>query len=86
MKNNPKTHRLIEIDWPKFGHASRPPIQSATEFQKRIEALRLTMEARRLTHTVVYADREHFANLAYLTAFDPRYEEALLVVARDGSP
>jgi Xaa-Pro aminopeptidase len=28
---------------------------------------------------VVYADREHSANLAYLTGYDPRFEEALLI-------
>jgi hypothetical protein len=35
---------------------------------------------------IVYADREHSANLSYLTGFDPRFEEALLVVAGDGRP
>lgn len=29
---------------------------------------------------VVYGDREHFANLHYLTEFDPRFEEAVLVL------
>ena len=28
---------------------------------------------------MVYADREHSANLSYLTGFDPRFEETLLV-------
>jgi hypothetical protein len=44
------------------------------------------MAAQRLTHVVVYADREHFANLAYLTNFDPRFEESILIVATDGKP
>lgn len=35
---------------------------------------------------VVYADREHSANLAFLTAFDPRFEEALLIVAKGYRP
>ena len=35
---------------------------------------------------MVYADREHSANLAFLTGFDPRFEEALLVLAPDGDP
>jgi Xaa-Pro aminopeptidase len=34
----------------------------------------------------VYADREHSANLAWLTGFDPRFEEALLVVGPGGDP
>ena len=29
---------------------------------------------------VVYADREHSANLAWLTGFDPRFEEAIAIV------
>jgi hypothetical protein len=37
-------------------------------------------------HVVVYADREHSANLAYLSGFDPRFEEALLVVGPTGNP
>ncbi len=32
---------------------------------------------------VVYGDREHFANLAYLTHFDPRFEEAVLLLGQD---
>ena len=44
------------------------------------------MNRQGLTHLLVYADREHFANLAYLTGFDPRFEESLLVVATDGLP
>ena len=29
---------------------------------------------------IVYADREHFANLSYLTGYDPRFEESLLIL------
>jgi Xaa-Pro aminopeptidase len=46
--------------------------------------LRAGLAAASLTHAVIYGDREHFANLAYLTAFDPRFEEALLVVRSEG--
>jgi hypothetical protein len=35
---------------------------------------------------VVYADREHSASMSFLTGFDPRFEEALLVVGREGDP
>ena len=44
------------------------------------------MDERKLTHLVVYADREHFANLAYLTGFDPRFEEALLILSSHSTP
>ena len=32
----------------------------------------------------VYADREHSANIAWLTGFDPRFEEALFILTSDG--
>ena len=31
---------------------------------------------------VVYADREHLANMAFLTGFEPRFEEALLILGK----
>ncbi len=78
--------KLIEIEWPEFGLCDRPPGPGVTEFEARIDAARAAMEELGLTHLVVYGDREHFANLAYLTGFDPRFEEALLVLARHGDP
>ena len=44
------------------------------------------MDARGYDHLVVWADREHSANLAYLSGFDPRFEEAVLVVGPSGDP
>lgn len=32
----------------------------------------------------VYADREHLANIAFLTGFEPRFEEALLLLGKGG--
>jgi hypothetical protein len=56
----------------------RPQI-SADEFEARIAALIAAVEAECV---VVYADREHAANLTYLSNFDPRFEEAILVLSR----
>ncbi len=86
MANHLRKHRLIDIDWPDFGLAVRPPVQPAAVFSKRIHDLRSAMEGRGLTHIVVYADREHFANLTHLTNIDPRFEEILLIVADSGNP
>lgn len=44
------------------------------------------MERQGLTHLVVYGDREHYANVAWLTGLDPRFEEALVVVGLTGGP
>lgn len=81
-----KKHKLIEIDWPDFGPCRRPPQPSADEFLARLERAREAMERQGLTHLVVYGDREHFANLAYLTGFDPRFEESILVLSRQATP
>ena len=81
-----RTAKLIEIEWPEFGLGDPPPGPGLMEFEARIDAARAAMEVRGLTHLVVYGDREHFANLAYLTGFDPRFEEALLILARQGEP
>jgi len=79
-------HRLIETAWPEFPTAAEPPAAPVEEFQSRIDRLRARMEEKSLSHLVVYGDREHFANLAYLTNFDPRFEEALLVIGPESSP
>jgi hypothetical protein len=59
----------------------RPPPAPAAELERRLESARARMAERGLDHLVVYGDREHFANLAWLTGFDPRYEEALLLLS-----
>ncbi|MBL7199589.1 MAG: hypothetical protein ISS56_05530 [Anaerolineae bacterium] len=81
-----RKHRLIEIEWPDFGEAEPPPPPPVDEFEARIDATRNAMDEHGLTHLVVYGDREHFANLAYLTGFDPRFEEALLIVGPQPVP
>src|SRR5215471_17900928 len=78
--------RLVEVDWPDFGRGERPLPAAADELAGRIDALRAAMARDGLTHAVVYGDREHFANLAFLTGFDPRFEEALLVVSERAHP
>lgn len=84
--NQLRRHRLIETDWPIFGVCEPPAPASVAEFQGRVEATRAAMERVALTHLIVYGDREHFANLAWLTGLDPRFEEAVLVLGRQGHP
>lgn len=79
-------HRVIEIDWPEFGEAEQPPRPDAAALEARVARTLASMERRGLTHLLVYADREHSANLAWLTHFDPRFEEALLVLRPDALP
>ncbi len=78
--------RLAPLDLPDFGMPEAVPEVPAAVYRDRLERLRERAAARGWDRLVVYADREHSANLAYLTGFDPRFEEALLVVAPEGDP
>jgi hypothetical protein len=81
-----RVHRIIQIGWPEFGKAGYPPQTSSAELEQRVHQLRTKMDERKLSHLVVYGDREHFANLAYLTGFDPRFEEAVLIFGPNSKP
>src|SRR5262245_24813561 len=78
--------RLAEIDLPEFGSPDEAPEIPAAVYLARLERLRARAEEAGYDAMVVYADREHSANLAYLTGFDPRFEEALLVIGRGDRP
>ncbi len=80
------TPRLAEVELPDFGMpAAMPEIPPAT-YAARLERLRERAEAAGLDRLLVYADREHSANLSYLSGFDPRFEEALLIIGPGGEP
>ena len=77
---------LADIALPDIGMPDVEPLLPASLYEQRVQRLRAAMATRRYDHLVVWADREHSANLAYLTGFDPRFEEAILVVRPDGDP
>lgn len=72
--------RLAEVALPDFGMPEEMPEIPPSLYRDRLDRLRARMEEEGYDRLLVYADREHSANLAYLTGFDPRFEEALLVV------
>src|SRR5690554_7854936 len=76
------TAHLTQIDLPEFGMPEEAPELSPALYRERLARLRAKAAERGLDAVLVYADREHSANLFYLSGFDPRFEEALLVVAR----
>lgn len=80
------TARLAEVTLPDVGMPEEEPQIPAAVYLARVERLRERAAERRLDRVVVYADREHSANLAYLTGFDPRFEEAVLVLGPEGDP
>ena len=78
--------RLADVALPDFGMPSTEPLLPASIYADRLERLRAAMEARAYDHLVVWSDREHSANIAYLTGFDPRFEEAVLIVGPRSDP
>ncbi len=78
--------RLETIELPEFGVPDERPELPPETYAGRVEQLRARAEARAYDRLVVYADREHSANLAFLTGFDPRFEEAVLVLGPTGLP
>ena len=77
---------LADVELPGFGMPLSEPLLPTSIFAERLDRLRARMDARRYDYLVVWADREHSANLAYLTGFDPRFEEAVLIISRSGDP
>jgi len=78
--------RLEEIALPDFGTPDVCPDLSDAIYARRLEAIRGRMADSGLDTLIVYGDREHFANLIYLTGFDPRFEEAVMVLTRGRDP
>ena len=77
---------LAEIVLPEFGLPREEPAIPAATYEARVAAARRRAADAGYDVLIVYADREHFANLAYLTGFDPRFEEALLILIQDRTP
>ncbi len=85
--------QLAEVSLPEFGLPTVEPVIPPATYGQRLKNTIYGMMWPAETHVqptsfalVVYADREHSANLAYLTGFDARFEEALLIVPVTRSP
>jgi len=86
MTTRSRRARLAPIELPDFGMPDASPVLASALYSTRIATLRDRVAERGYDRLVVYADREHSANLAYLTGFDPRFEEALLILGPTGDP
>jgi hypothetical protein len=76
--------QLASVPIPAIGVESTCPDIPTAEYRSRLEAATERLGAAGLDVLVVYADREHAANLSFLTGFDPRFEEALLLLDAHG--
>lgn len=86
MTTRSGTARLDTVALPDFGMPTRAPEFPDHLYADRVRRLRERASARGYDHLVVYADREHSANLSYLSGFDPRFEEAMLILGESGKP
>ncbi len=68
---------LRDVEVPDFGVPLEAPSIPATTYDKRC---RQAYARAGCDWLVVYADREHLANIAFLSGYDPRFEEALLLL------
>jgi len=76
--------RLAPISLPDFGMPDVRPEIPVAIYRSRLERLRARAREQAFDRLIVYADREHSATIAWLTGFDPRFEEAIVVVAAAG--
>ncbi len=77
---------LAQIDLPDFGMPTHMPELPVALYRERMRRLRDKMHVASYERLLVFADREHSASLSYLTGFDPRFEEALLIVGDSADP
>ncbi len=84
---SPRRASMQEIEYPAIGRPAEPrPVLPGSVYVARLAAVRRAMQQRGLDALVLYADREHTANVHWLTNYDPRFEETLLVVRPEGVP
>ncbi|MEQ8964913.1 MAG: M24 family metallopeptidase [Azospirillaceae bacterium] len=75
---------LVEIEPPAPEEPLDLPVLDPGIYRARFARFMDRVDRAGLEIAAVFADREHSANLAWLTGFDPRFEEALLI-ARPGA-
>src|SRR3954471_2558022 len=68
---------LKHVPLPEMAAGPAAPETSSEEYARRCDAL---YSAAGTPLVAIYGDREHNANLLHLSGFDPRFEEALLLL------
>ncbi len=77
---------VVEIPWSEPVVSRDLPVIPAETYAQRVASLRERMKQSGFSHVIVYGDREHFANTRFLTGYDPRFEESLVIVGQTGKP
>ena len=77
---------LGPVELPAYDLPAEQPSVPLATYQARLRAAAAAAAGAGLDALRVYADREHFANLSFLTGYDPRFEESLLILVPDRAP
>jgi hypothetical protein len=75
---------LNSYEWVDLEKDVPIPDFSKEDYELRVQLLVEKMEQEQISHCLIYGDREHFANIQYLTGFEPRFEESLLILSSFG--
>src|SRR5690625_1867009 len=81
---NVENIKYTNVKEPFWGLPKEQPRLEDKVFQGRLDKTLQAMKKFKLDYILVYADREHYGNFEYLTGFGPRFEEALLVLNKEG--
>jgi hypothetical protein len=71
---------LVEANLPEFGEPIVEPAIPTAVHEARVAGALARAKAEGLDALVVYGDREHTASMTYLSGYDPRFEEAILIL------
>lgn len=80
----PERIEYTELMPPTVEIPAMPEPLSDAVYARRLDRLCAAMKKDGLDAVLIYADREHGGNFGYMTGFEPRFEEACLVVYADG--
>ena len=78
--------QLATINLPNHGRAEILPEIPLAVYRSRLKKTLVRMQEMGLNTLAVYGDREHCANLVFLSGFDPRFDKALLLLAAECTP
>lgn len=79
--------RIEKIDLPQILDSNNYPPVTIDEINYRYNKMIQKMNEKDLSQIIVYGDREHSANLSYLTGgYDSRFEETLLIIKKSELP
>lgn len=69
---------------PLIGLPKVQPVIPDSVYEHRLKNTIKRMVKSEIDYLLIYADREHYGNFEYLTGYGPRFEEAILVIDKNG--